>query len=66
MDKIKLVLSEDKYPRLLERYSLEQIKKIAANMAVKQYKQRPITEAMLYSCLGNLESDLASMFPQGE
>jgi len=62
MDKFKLVLSEDKYPRLLERYSPEKIKELAAKMAVKQYKERPITEAMLYSCLGNLESDLASMF----
>ena len=63
MDRLKLVVSEDKYPRLLERYSLEQIRKMAAEMAVKQYKERPITEAMLYSCLRNLESDLASMFP---
>jgi len=58
-----LVLEEDKFPQILKRYSLEKIKEMAATMAIKQYSERPITEAMLYSCLINLESDLAGMFP---
>jgi hypothetical protein len=63
MEKITLELDEDKFPQLLKRYSLDKLKEMAAGMAVKQYKERPITEAMLYSCLANLESDLASPFP---
>ena len=63
MEEIKLVLSKDNYPEILKRYSLDQIKEMAVNMALKQYSERPITEAMLYSCLANLESDLEHMFP---
>jgi len=62
-DKIKLELDEDKYPQILKRYSLEKIKEMAAEMALKQYSQRPVTAEMMYSCLANLESDLAGMFP---
>jgi len=62
-DEIKLELDEDKYPQLFRRYSLEKIKELAISMALKQYSARPITAAMLYSCLGNLESDLAGMTP---
>jgi hypothetical protein len=61
--KIELELDEDQFPQLLKRYSLGQIKDMAASMALKQYSARPITEAMLYSCLANLESDLSGMFP---
>jgi len=60
--KIELVLDEDKYPQILKRYSLEKIKEIAVDMALKLYKERPVTAEMLYSCLANLESDLAGMF----
>jgi len=62
-DKIKLELDEDKYPQIFKRYSLERIKELAVSMALKQYSERPITAAMMYSCLANLESDLAGMFP---
>jgi len=61
-DRIKLVLNEDRFPNLLKRYSLEQIKEMAAEMALKQYKERPVTATMMYSCLANLESDLEGMF----
>ena len=64
MENINLELDEENYPQLLKRYSLEKIKEMAVSMALKQYKERPITEAMLYSCLANLESDLAGMFPK--
>ena len=62
MEKIMLELDEEGFPQLLSRYSLEKIKEMAIDMALKQYKERPITQAMLYSCLANLESDLAGMF----
>jgi hypothetical protein len=55
--KIKLELSEDNYPILLKKYSLDKIKEMAIDMALKQYKERPITAGMMYSCLSNLESD---------
>jgi hypothetical protein len=61
-DKIKLELDEDKYPQIFRRYSLEKIKDLAVSMALKQYSARPITAEMMYSCLANLESDLAGMF----
>jgi hypothetical protein len=60
-DKIKLVLDEDQFPNLLKRYSLEKIKEIAVDMALKQYSERPVTAVMMHSCLANLESDLAGM-----
>jgi len=60
-----LELDEYNYPNLLKRYSLETLKEMAIRMALKQYSERPITEEMLYSCLSNLESDLAGMFPGG-
>ena len=60
-DRIDLELDREKFPNLIERYSLEKIKEIAINMALKQYSARPITAAMMYSCLANLESDLAGM-----
>ena len=63
MEEINITLDEDKFPKLLQRYSLEKIKEMAISMALKQYKERPITEDMLHSCLANLESDLAGMFP---
>jgi hypothetical protein len=62
MDEIKLELDEDQFPQLLKRYSLDKIKEMAVDMAMKQYKARPITAAMMFSCLANLESDLAGMF----
>jgi hypothetical protein len=61
-DKIKLVLYEDRLPNLLKRYSLEKIKEIAVDMALKQYSERPVTAVMMHSCLANLESYLAGMF----
>lgn len=63
MDEIELVLSRDHYPQLLKRYSLEDLKKMAIDMALAQYRERPLTAAMLYSCLANLEVDLERMFP---
>ena len=60
--KIELVLQEDKFPNILQRYSPDKIKEMAVEMALKQYKERPITAAMMHSCLVNLESDLAGMF----
>jgi hypothetical protein len=62
MDEIKLELDEDQFPQILKRYSLDKIREMAVDMAMKQYKTRPITAAMMYSCLSNLESDLAGMF----
>jgi len=62
MEKITLELDEENFPQLLKRYSLDKIKEIAVDMALKQYSERPITKAMLHSCLANLESDLAGMF----
>ena len=62
MEKIILELDEENFPQLLKRYSLDKIKEIAVDMALKQYSERPITKAMLHSCLANLESDLAGMF----
>jgi hypothetical protein len=62
-DKIKLVLDEDQFPILLKKYSLEKIREMAVKMALKQYSERPLTATMMYSCLANLESDLAGMFP---
>jgi hypothetical protein len=59
-------LNEDDYPQLLARYSPEKIKEIAVDMALKQYSERPITATHLYSCLANLESDLAGMFGDGK
>ena len=61
MEQIELVLDKENYPQILKRYSPEKIKEIAVEMALKQYSQRPVTAAMLYSCLANLESDLAGM-----
>jgi hypothetical protein len=58
-DKIKLEMDEDKYPQIFKRYSMEKIKKMAVDMALKQYSERPITAEMMYSCLANLESDRA-------
>ena len=63
MAEYNIELDEDQFPQILSRYSLGQIKEMAVNMALKQYSARPITEAMLYSCLANLESDLQGMFP---
>jgi len=62
MEKIILELDEENFPQLLKRYSLEKIKEMAVDMALKQYSERPITAAMMYSCLANLESDLEGMF----
>jgi hypothetical protein len=62
MEKITLELDESQFPKLLQRYSLDKLKEMAAQMAVKQYSARPITAAMLHSCLANLESDLAGEF----
>jgi len=62
MDKITLELNEEDFPHLLARYSLDKIREMAIDMALKQYKERPITKAMMHSCLANLESDLAGMF----
>jgi hypothetical protein len=61
-EKITLELDEDRFPQILKRYSLDKIKDIAIDMALKQYKERPVTKEMLHSCLVNLESDLAGMF----
>ena len=66
MENITLELDEENFPQILKRYSLDKIKEMAVQMAVKQYSARPITAAMLYSCLANLESDLAGMFPLQE
>jgi len=63
MEKIILKLDEDNFPQLLSRYSLDAIKTMAINMALKQYSERPITAAMMYSCLATFESDLEEMFP---
>jgi len=63
MAEYNIELDEEQFPQILSRYSLEKINEIAWTMAVKQYSARPITEAMLYSCLANLESDLQGMFP---
>jgi hypothetical protein len=62
MEKITLELDEDQFPQILKRYSLEKIKDMAVEMALKQYKERPVTKEMMFSCLANLESDLAGMF----
>jgi hypothetical protein len=62
MDEITLELDDEHYHFVLRQYGPEGAKKIATNMALAHYKERPLTEAMLYSCLANLESDLASMF----
>jgi len=62
MEKIVLELDEENFPQLLKRYSPDNLKEMAINMALKQYTERPITAAMMYSCLANLESDLAGMF----
>jgi hypothetical protein len=62
MEKIVLELDEENFPQLLKRYSPDNLKEMAINMALKQYSERPITAAMMYSCLANLESDLAGMF----
>jgi len=63
MEKITLKLDEDNFPQLLSRYSLDAIKEMAVDMALKQYSERPITAAMMYSCLATFESDLEGMFP---
>jgi len=63
MENITLELDEDNFPQILSRYSLDAIKEMAINMALKQYSERPITAEMMYSCLANLESDLEGMFP---
>ena len=63
MEQIHLVLDEDKFPNLIRRYGPEKIKEMAIDMALKQYSERPVTATMMYSCLANLESDLAGMFP---
>ena len=60
--KIELTLDESQFPQLLARYSLDKINELAWTMATKQYSERPITKAMLHSCLANLESDLQGMF----
>ena len=62
-DKITLEVDKERFPQLLKRYSLEQIKDMAISMALKQYQERPITRSMLHSCLVNLEMDLERMFP---
>jgi arsenate reductase-like glutaredoxin family protein len=66
MEKIILKLDKAHYPQLLTRYTLKELKKKAINMALAQYKERPITRVMLYSCLNFLESDLEEMFPQSK
>jgi hypothetical protein len=63
MEKINLVLDEKYYPMVLRQYGLEGAKDQAIRMALALYKERPITETHLYSCLANLESDLQTMFP---
>jgi len=62
IEKIILELDEDNFSQLLKRYSLDKIKEMAVDMTLKQYSERPITAAMMYSCLANLESDLEGMF----
>jgi len=62
MKEIHLVLDEENYPLVLRQYGPEGAKLQAIEMALKQYSERPITEAMLYSCLSTLESDLEGMF----
>jgi hypothetical protein len=61
-EKIKLTLDRENYLQLLRRYSLEELKVKAVDMAMAQFSERPVTEEMLYSVLSNLESDLAGMF----
>jgi hypothetical protein len=63
MEEINLVLQKEKFPQLLKRYSLDKIKEMAVDMALKQYSERPITKEMCFSCLANLESDLSKEFP---
>ena len=58
-DKIVLELDRERYTLVLRQYGLEGAKNAAINMALAQYSERPITAAHLYSCLSNLESDLA-------
>jgi hypothetical protein len=62
MEEIILELDDEHFHFVLRQYGPEGAKKMAINMALAQYKDRPLTAAMLYSCLANLESDLASMF----
>jgi hypothetical protein len=62
MEEINLILDDENYHYVLRQYGPEGAKKQAINMALAQYTERPITEAMLYSCLATLESDLAGMF----
>ena len=62
MEEITLKLDDENFHYVLRQYGLEGAKKMALSMALKQYSERPITEAMLYSCLASLESDLAGMF----
>ena len=63
MDEIILELDEEQFPQLLKKFNLDTLKEMAINIAAKQYSARPITSAMLHSCLANLESDLAGMYP---
>jgi hypothetical protein len=62
MEKITLTLDNENFPYVLRQYGPEGAKKQAINMALAQYTERPITAAMLYSCLATLESDLTEMF----
>ena len=61
-DNMTLTLDREHYPQLLKRYSLDALKVKAVDMAMAQYSERPVTEAMLYSVLSNLESGLQEMF----
>ena len=61
-DKIVLELDREHYPMVLRQYGQEGAKKVMIRMALAQYSERPITAAHLYSCLSNLENDLAGMF----
>jgi hypothetical protein len=65
-ERINLKLDRGNYPQILQRYSLEEIKDKAINMALAQFKERPVTEEMMYSCLSNLESDLEECFLERE
>jgi len=62
MEKITLELDKENFPQLLNRYSLDEIKTMAINMALKQYSECPITAEMMYSCLATFESDLEEIF----
>ena len=61
IESINLEFDEENFPQITSRYSNEQIKNDLIRMCEAQ--GLPVTEANMYSCAANLESDLEHMFP---